>query len=276
MMSFPMTEIGGVAVSRMMIGTNWFIGCSHTSLAKDEWIKRYMTVERIVEVLEACTAEGLNCICSGPDEKIRAALLAHEEKTGRHIYWFITPVGPSLSELLDNVEICAEWGAEFCLPHQSYTDNNLLVAEKRIEGLEEIVQKIRSLGMIPGLSTHKPETITVCDATGYDVSTYIQPYNAAGFLCQVETDWVARIINNTPKPVIVIKPLAAGRLLPPTALSFVYNSIKPIDTVCVGFLSPEEVREDTALARSLLTGIEEKRQLQYTRSKSALESHMHP
>jgi len=44
----------------------------------------------------------------------------------------------------------------------------------------------------------------------------------------------------------------------------------------VGFLSPEEVREDTALARSLLTGIEEKRQLQYTRSKSALESHMHP
>ncbi len=275
-MSFPMTEIGGIAVSRMMIGINWFIGCSHTSHAKDQWIKRYMTVERIVEVLEACTAEGLNCICGGLEPKIREALSGHEEKTGRHIYWFITPIGSSVPELLDNIEVCGQWGAEFCLPHQAYTDNNLIVAEKRIEGLEEIVQKIRGLGMIPGLSTHKPETITVCDEVGYDVTTYIQPYNAAGFLCQVETDWVARIISNTPKPVICIKPLAAGRLLPPTGLSFVYNSIKPIDTVCVGLLSPEEAREDIAIARSLLTGVEEKRQLQYTRSKSALESHMQP
>ena len=269
-MSFPMTEIGGIPISRLMIGSNWFTGSSHTSAAKDRWLKRYQTVERIVEVLEVCTAAGLNSICSGPDAKLREALAAHEQQTGRHIYWFITPAGDDLSELLAGIEQCAEWGAEFCFPHQSYTDNRLLVAEQRIEGMEQITAKIRSLGMIPGLSTHRPETIKVSDAAGYDLATYIQPYNAAGFLCAVETDWVAKVINETPKPVICIKPLAAGRLMPATGLSFVYHSIKPTDTVCIGLLSPEEADEDIALVRSILTGVEEPLELHYARSKASL------
>ena len=156
------------------------------------------------------------------------------------------------------------------MPHQSYTDSNLLVAEQRIAGMEEITEKIRSLGMIPGLSTHRPETVKVADAAGYDVATYIQLYNSFVFLLPVETDWAARIINDTPKPVICIKPLAAGRILPPTGFNFVYNSIKPTDTVCIGLLSPEEAQEDIALVRSILTGIEEQHELQYTRSKSSL------
>ena len=270
MTNFPTTEIGGVAISRLIIGTNWFVGCSHYSAAKDQWIRRYQTLENIVSVLEVCSAGGLNAICSGLDSKMREALLSHEEKTGRHLYWFITPSGSSLGELLDDIERCAEWGAEFCLPHCSYTDSNLLIAEQRIAGMEEISEKIRSLGMIPGLSTHRPETIAISDIAGYDVAIYIQPYNAIGFLCAVETDWAAMIINRTPKSVMCIKPLAGGRIIPPTGLSFVYNSVKPIDIVCVGLLSPEEASEDIALARSILTGTKETHELQYTRSKADL------
>jgi len=273
LIDFPTTEIGGVEISRLIIGSNWFMGYSHYSAAKDQWIKRYQTLERIVSVLEVCSAGGLNAICSGMDPKMREALLRHEEETGRHIYWFITPDGSDIEELLDNIEQCAEWDAEFCLPHCSYTDSNLLIAEQRIEGMEEISEKIRSLGMIPGLSTHRPETIAVSDAAGYDVVTYIQPYNSIGFLCAVETDWVAMTINRTPKSVMCIKPLAAGRIMPPTGLSFVYNSVKPIDIVCVGLLSPEEASEDIALARSILTGSEKTHELHYTRSKADL---MHP
>jgi len=269
-MDFPTTEIGGVAISRLIIGSNWFMGCSHYSAAKDKWIKRYQTVERIVSVLEVCSAGGLNAICSSPEPRMREALLSHEERTGRHLYWFITPSGPSLGELLDSIERCAQWGAEFCLPHSSYTDGNLLIAEQRIEGMEEICEKIRSVGMIPGLSTHRPETIVASDAAGYDVEIYIQPYNSLGFLCAVETDWVAWVINQTPKPVMCIKPLAAGRIMPPTGFRFVYNSMKPIDIVCVGLLSPEEASEDIALARSILTGTKETRELQYTQSKAGL------
>ena len=271
-MSFPMTEIGGLPISRLIIGSNWFTGYSHVSKAKDDWIKRYQTVERIVAVLEVCSAEGVNAMCSGPEETMHQALCAHQQKTDRHLIWFATPSGRDLAELFADIERCAELGAEFCLPHQSYTDSHLLIAEQRIADLEQITEKIRNLGMIPGLSTHRPETITVGDAAGYDLATYIQPYNAIGFLCTVETDWAARIINQTPKPIICIKPLAAGRIMPPTGLSFVYSSIKPTDTVCIGLLSPEEAEEDIALVRSLLSGSVERRELQYTRSKASLAS----
>jgi len=32
---FPRTTVGGVSLPRMIIGTNWFLGWSHTTAAKD-------------------------------------------------------------------------------------------------------------------------------------------------------------------------------------------------------------------------------------------------
>ncbi len=36
---FPRAVVGGVSLPRLLIGTNWFLGYSHTSLAKDKLIK---------------------------------------------------------------------------------------------------------------------------------------------------------------------------------------------------------------------------------------------
>jgi hypothetical protein len=67
---------------------------------------------------------------------------------------------------------------------------------------------------------HAPEAIICSDACDADVETYIQPYNAAGFLCQVETDWLQHIIRSAQKPVMTIKPLATGRVHAVTGLTF--------------------------------------------------------
>ena len=37
---FPRTTVEGVSLSRMIIGTNWMLGWSHTSPAADHQIKR--------------------------------------------------------------------------------------------------------------------------------------------------------------------------------------------------------------------------------------------
>jgi hypothetical protein len=52
MSDFPRTMVGGVSVSRMIIGTNWFLGFSHTSVAKDEFIKEHMDRRRVADVME--------------------------------------------------------------------------------------------------------------------------------------------------------------------------------------------------------------------------------
>jgi hypothetical protein len=139
-----------------------------------------------------------------------------------------------------------------------------------IEEAEEVLAFIREKGMNTGWSTHRPEAITVSDKAGYDVDTYIQIYNSDGFLCQVETDWVQSVINNARKPCLCIKPLGAGRIMPPTAFNFVYSTIKPVDTVAIGLLSVEEAAEDIALVRKILAGQKAETELQATRSKAVL------
>ena len=274
--SFPMTRIEDLEISRMIIGTNWFRGFSHYSAAKSRWIREYMDLNRIVAIMNVFARNGCNAVLSGPEPLMQEAIRRVKEETGVTVHWLCTPSGEDVDELMPGIELSAEVGAAVCLPHQHWTDGNMLVNQKRILGLERVTERIRELGMIPGLSTHRPETVVVCDTAGYDVATYIQIYNPVGFLCQVETDWICRIINETPKPIIVIKPLAAGRCLPPTGLTFVYGSIKPTDTVCIGTMTTYEAEEDIALARNILagrgptgapgTGV----QLQFSRSKSAL------
>ncbi|MCD6361569.1 MAG: hypothetical protein J7M38_11995, partial [Armatimonadetes bacterium] len=188
----------------------------------------------------------------------------------RHIVYFITPGGATTDELLANIDECAELGAEFCLPHTSWTDSHLHIMNTEITDYERVAAHIRDCGMIPGLSTHRPEVIRVGDQAGYDIATYIQPYNALGFLCSVETDWIANVIRNTPKPVIIIKPFAAGRLNPITGLTFVFNTVKDTDVCCIGLLCEEEAEEDLEIARRIFERRQVDVELQYTRSKAAL------
>ena len=63
---FQRTVVGGVSVSRMIVGTNWFLGYSHQSAAKDRFIKSYQTRENIAEILTVFFA-GFMLIITLPD-----------------------------------------------------------------------------------------------------------------------------------------------------------------------------------------------------------------
>ena len=269
-MEFPLTNIGGIDISRMVIGSNTFGGFSHISAARDKWLRKYFTVERICEVLEACTARGLNAFLSGCVGKFRDALVMHQDKTGRKIHWICTPGGGGSEggeTMEDELKWCAAQGVDFVLPHPCWTDLRIMPEKNEINGFEDVTKRVRDLGMIPGVSTHRAETVVICDTRPYDVETYIQIFNVAGFLMPLETDWMTRVVRNAEKPVICIKPLAAGRVIPPTGLKWSYDNCKPNDVVACGFMSVEEAEEDIDIALEVLTGKPRKDELQVTRSK---------
>ncbi|MCC7492773.1 MAG: hypothetical protein IT204_10515 [Fimbriimonadaceae bacterium] len=268
MNAFPTTEIGGLEVSRLIIGSNTFHGFSHFSKARSEWLRRYFTPERIYEVLRYCAEQGLNATVSMQRPDYAEVLRAVEADTGVHIVWFATPGGRDTEELKDGICQAAELGAEFCLPHTMWTDARLLPARGIIEEAEEVCAFIRAQGMRPGWSSHRPEVVSISDKMGYDIDVYIQIFNSEGFLMHLETDWEATVIRNAKLPCLCIKPLGSGRVMPPTGLSFVYHNIKPVDTVAIGMMSLEEAREDINLARQILAGQTAEAELQYTRSKA--------
>jgi hypothetical protein len=274
--AFPRTEVGGVSVSRLICGTNWVYGFSHTSQAKDRLIRElFDTPKKVADLFEVFVRAGCNAVMSSPSEFAADAVHETEQRTGERIVWIATPGIRAYEDSRDGwkaeVDATLEMGATFCFPHQCVTDpridrvNNQLTPE-----LQGYLRYVRSVGMIPGLSSHMPEAITCSDACGADVETYIQPYNAAGFLCQVETDWIQRVIHGAKKPVMTIKPLAAGRLLPPTGLAFVWNTIRDCDMVTIGTMSRYEAEEVIELSLACLEHRRADVDLQSTRSKRTL------
>lgn len=276
---FPRTTVGGVSMPRMIIGTNWFRGFSHTSAAKSRFITDYQTTENIADILCVFLEAGVDAIMGGAfDEMMMDAIRGAEQRTGRKMIIILTPninLTPADDKLNplpeETFDICAGQGATFCMPHQITTDALMDKRAKVIRDLDTYTAMIRERAMIPGLSTHAPETIPYADAQGADVETYIQIYNAAGFLMQFEVDWVLDIIRKAKKPVITIKPLAAGRLLPVVGLAYVWSTIRRQDMVAVGTTTPDEAREVIGISLDVLSRDVPEFELQKTRSKQSVD-----
>lgn len=277
MEQFPRTLVGGVSLPRMIIGTNWFLGYSHTSLAKDRFIKQLQTRDRIADILSVFLESGIDAVMGPPSELLEYAIQEAEQRSGKRMIRILTPIfnvvpgGNPENEPERMLDYCVKLQATFCMPHQCVTDALVDRTISKIRDIDKYTRMIRERGMIPGLSTHMPETVVYADQMGADVETYIQIYNAAGFLMQVEADWVMKIIREARKPVMTIKPLAAGRLLPVVGLAFVWNTIRPQDMVTIGTTTPDEAREVIDISFDLLQGQLPEFELQKTRSKRSLE-----
>jgi hypothetical protein len=272
MNTFPRTTIGGVSVPRLVCGCNSFLGYSHISDARDKHIKAlFDKPSKMADVVEIFARNGCDAFLSGPTEFVANALAEVEQRTGVKMLWLATPGAPNMDEWKQKVDQCKKWNATFILPHQATTDPRLDPIGRCLKPeLVEYLKYVREVGLVPGLSTHTPQSIVCSDVSGADVETYLQPYNAAGFFCQVETDWVAKVIRDAKKPVVVIKPLACGRLLPPTGFTFVWNTIRDCDLVAVGTMSTYEAESDIELCRSILEHRQSQLGLQVTRSKAFL------
>ena len=277
MAEFPRTEVGGVSLPRLLCGSNWFLGFSHTSQAQDRFIKElFDTPAKIAGLVEVFARHGCNAVMAPSFRSVSEALREVEQRTGEPVIYICTPGyldGDDPDTWKQAVEQARDLGATFCFPHQCVTDPRVDRVNKCLAPqLMEHLRFVREMGMIPGLSTHMPEAITCADACGADVESYVQPYNSAGFLCQVETDWVQRIIQTARKPVMTIKPLAAGRLLPPTGLAFVWNTIRDCDMVTIGTMSTYEAEEVIEISLACLERRKAEVELQRTRSKRTLEA----
>jgi hypothetical protein len=281
MAGFPRTEVGGISVPRLVCGSNWMLGFSHQTKAKDEFLKElFDTPSKIADVVEVFARAGCNAFMSLPSEFVREALDEVEQRTGTEMIWFATPSYGEWGKpdtWKDQVELSKRLRAQFCFPHTTVTDLLLDKANRRLQPrLVDHLRVVREFGMIPGLSSHAPEAIICSDESDADVATYIQPYNAAGFLCHVETDWLQRIFSNAKKPVLTIKPLAAGRLHPMTGLEFVWRTIRECDLVTIGTMCSYEAEEVIEISLACLEGRQPNVDLQFTRSKRTVLAHQPP
>ncbi len=255
--SFPRTLVGGISLPRMLIGTNWILGYSHTSAAADTQIKnRFDKGEAVAEILETYLEHGIDAMMCplNENEAFLDGIRLAQERSGKRLIIIDTPIlnvddsPKARAEARQTIKISKRLGATFCMPHH-YSAEQLVNKNRRtMDRLPDYLNMIREAGMIPGLSAHMPELIVYSDLNEYDVETYVQIYNCMGFLMQVEIEFIHKVIWNAKKPVMTIKAMAAGRVSPFVGLSFSYATLRPCDMVTVGCHTREEVLEDIEIA----------------------------
>ncbi len=261
MMQFPRTEVEGLSLSRLIIGSNWFAGYSHRSPSADKMIlDQHSDTKNLLPMLKAYQEYGIDTIMAlfSRHPIITRAVKEATQAIGKEFIMVDTPIinvddNPmARQEAKAEIMKSKENGAKICLIHH-YSAEQLVNKNKRtLERLGDYTDMIRQAGMIPGLSAHMPELITFSDENGYDVQTYIQIYNCMGFLMQMEIETVNQIIRNAKKPVMTIKPMAAGRTTPFVGLNFSWATIRDCDMVTVGCLNEGEVREDIEISLAAL------------------------
>jgi len=260
-MTFPRTTVAGVSLPRIIIGSNWIFGWSHTGHAADLFIKeQHSTVDATLKVLNAFLQYGIDSwmgsFSSNPEclDKLKHI----EDKIGKKLILIDTPIinmddnAAARKETEAIIKRSAEIGSTFCLIHHSCCEQLVNKNKKTMDRLPDYTDMIRQAGLIPGLSAHMPEIIQYSDLNGYDVETYIQIFNCLGFMMQVEIESVIRIIHEAKKPVMTIKPMAAGRTTPYVGLTFNWNVLRAQDMITIGCISEHEVHEDVEISLAAL------------------------
>lgn len=258
---FYRTEVAGVSLPRMLIGTNWLLGYSHTGAAADAGIReRFQKPADFLPVFSAYLEYGIDAVM-GPFSTTPLAMDAVNyamDKLGQKLIIIDTPAmnvddtPEARREAEKVVKHSAEVGSTFCLIHHTSMEQLVNKNKRAIPRLPDYLAMIRDAGMLPGLSAHMPEAVLYSDANGYDVETYIQIFNCMGFLMQIEVEGVANIIRNAKHPVMTIKPFAAGRCTPFVGFNFNWNVIRDCDMITVGASSEAEVREDVEISLAAL------------------------
>ncbi len=258
---FPTTTVENITLPRMLIGSNWFCGYSHTGNAADLMIKEKFPDEAsFYPIFEEYLEHDINAIMGlfEYNPLMKRAVDYAEQRSGKEITIIDTPLvnvddtPAARQEALKTIQTSAKNGAKICMIHHASVEQLVDKNKKVIHRLDDYTKMIRDCGMVPGLSAHMPEVLLYSDANEYDVQTYIQIYNCMGFLMQVEVEYVSKIIQQAKKPVMTIKPCAAGRCTPYVGLNFVYNTIRECDMVTIGVLTAMEAREDIEIAKAAI------------------------
>lgn len=249
--------IGNLVFSKIICGSNPFYGHSHFSAARDvEYLDRFddETVERTIQ---RCISLGINTVESSANERIVSILSRLRDKNPASIHFVGSTRIDETSDIKSHqqkLSFLIEHRAEVCVVHAQYVDRPR--SGDSIEGLPRLIEKIHDAGLLAGISTHRVETVELCERQGYGVDTYLFPLNLSGFVYPryEGTESVQErisVVRNTRKPFILIKTLGAGRIPPAEGLQFVAENAKPSDLISIGFAAEDEVSEAVELVENL-------------------------
>jgi hypothetical protein len=263
----PRIKFGGVEISRLICGCNPFYGFGHFNRTLDSVMQQYYTAERVCDVLHQCNRFGINAFNYYPGgrglpdfERFRAE--------GGQMHLIAQGIGDPVAQVKALKPLAM-------YHHGGNTDRAYQTGQ--METVREWCKKVRDLGVLAGVGSHKPEVLALVEEQNWDVDFYAGcVYNVSrtteewkkvfsGELvemqgeCYLQSDppRMYKVLRAIRKPCFAYKILAAGRVAnADQAFRTAFESIKPTDGIFVGLFpaARDEVRDNAERAHRILAG----------------------
>jgi len=265
----PEVQLGQYSISRLIVGGNPPLGGSHQTTLMNMHMREYFTLERTVEYLHRCMAEGINTWQTLYNDRTRDALRQFRQEGGEmHFICLCAPDEVADKDAFAKVLELEPIGIAF---HGEVTDR--IWREGKIDTALDTLAQIRQADILVGLSTHNPEVIEYTEAKGWDLDFYMacvyrKSRNHTELMEIMSEAPIGEIylpsdlpkmcetIRKATKPCLAFKILAAGRTCDTPeqverAFKFVLGHIKPTDAVIVGMYPryTDEIKENSELVR---------------------------
>jgi len=263
-------KIGGVGISRLIIGGNQFSGWSHSrDLAYlRDLFKAYSSQEKIMETLEICEENGVNAIITSSS----GYLAKYWKERGGKIQW-IAQVHPQSDDLKSDIKRAIDEGAVGAYVQGGVGDS--FVKNGRVDLLAKAVEFIKQNGLIAGIGGHSVEVPIAVEKAKIDVDFYMKTLHHGNYwsatpkekrvefnvdsgspydhdnIWEIAPEKTIEFMKNVEKPWIAFKVLAAGAIHPSEGFKYAFEN--GADFVCVGMFD-FQVRENVIIARDILSG----------------------
>jgi hypothetical protein len=259
----------GVDISRLVLGVNPFCGFAHYNNNFAGAMKEWYTQDRVCAVMHQSTRFGINAFNYAPFEPFPQYWDCFLAEGGKMHLIMQVP-------RLDEVETAAKRLKPLAMHIQGETVDQAFQAGK-MDVIRDACKRVRDLGVIVGVGTHKPEVISFVEEHGWDVDFYAGcVYNRTrtvdewktvlnGEILEMDREVYVRsdpprmysVMRHTAKPCFAFKVLAAGRIQDggvEQAFRNAFASLKPNDGIFVGVFprAKDEVRENAEIVHRIL------------------------
>jgi hypothetical protein len=260
----PKMKFGKAEIGRLVSGCNSFYGYAHFNPILGGIMKDYYSPERVCDVLHRCNQFGINALNYFPAPRAQSDLEAFQAQGGKtHL------VCQGLEDPMPMIKAIKPLAVYF---HGERTDRAF--QEGRMDEVRDWCKKVRDVGIMVGVGTHKPEVIAQVEEQNWDVDFYAGcVYNRTrtkdewtqvlnGNLVEMQGECylqgdparMYRVMRATKKPCFAFKIMAAGRVTnAEQAFRTAFESIKPIDGVFIGLFPriKDEIRENAERVQRL-------------------------
>lgn len=276
--ALPTGTIGGLQVSRMILGGNLLTHFTHSRDLRYVYslTAHYNTEAKILETLAIAEQNGINTVSMhNPAGPIN--ILRKYRRQGGKIQWIICPTAQptdSMEEYRQHVrDLTADGGCEAIYLWGVHAD--ALVARGRMDLVAKAVEVAKEAGVPSGVGCHDLRVVIECEKNKIPCDFYIKTFHhhqyssgpmpeqlkepvsesRPAYWCK-DPQQTIEVMKNVEKPWIAFKIMAAGAIPPPNAFRYAFEN--GADHILVGMFD-FEIADDANIARGILGNVKRSR-----------------